>query len=278
MAKLYAMISHKGGTGRTVATANLAYRLVLNGTSVCCVDLDLTSPTFGAVLNLPGLERGAEDGLHDLLPKSDGQVDRAATEARTMLKNVWALNQERDFQGSKSPTVGAFDLLPGKAEVPPLGSYDLLAGPLSEVLTHLDGYYDVVFVDVRSGLSDAAMALAKSGLQPDWIVFYRWTPQHIEGAGDLVGKLSGLGSRVLTVRTAYLDPDKVSADNKTWYFAQDRVLKEQEWTNLGTNRLGSVPFDPLLQWREKFLTDEDVKRGLASKPTVDAYREVAELL
>jgi MinD-like ATPase involved in chromosome partitioning or flagellar assembly len=66
-AKVFACISHKGGTGRTTTAANVAYRLALRNRSVCCVDLDLDSPTFGAVAGLRGMEQGAEIGIHDFL-------------------------------------------------------------------------------------------------------------------------------------------------------------------------------------------------------------------
>lgn len=277
---IFAMTSHKGGTGRTVATANIAYQLVLRGLNVCCVDLDLTSPTFGAVLGMEGFRSGAEEGVHDLLPQAGRAAPKPATSVRQLLKNVWAFNQDRDFQATRSDTVGMFDLLPGKKRVDwVLGNEEQMAPPLTEVLTQLAGRYNAVFVDVRSGYSDAASALLLSAVVDRWIVFYRWTPQHMVGAGDLLGRLPA-GTVVHAVRVAYGDPVNVGAQNRQWFVQRDGELKQEEEEVIlsRANQLPTIPLDPVLQWREKFLLESDVRRGIARQETLDAYSRVATAL
>jgi hypothetical protein len=46
-----------------------------------------------------------------------------------------------------------------------------------------------------------------------------------------------------------------------------------------TNSLGQVPLDPVLQWREQLILDEDVwGRQIANPATVEAFEELAEKL
>ena len=68
--------SDKGGTGRSVTSANLAYQRALAGDHVAYVDFDFGSPTAAAVFDVPAAMRGIEDrGLHSYL---EGEVAEPA--------------------------------------------------------------------------------------------------------------------------------------------------------------------------------------------------------
>ena len=45
-------ISDKGGTGRSVTSANVAFRRALAGPNVAYLDVDFGSPTAGAVFGM----------------------------------------------------------------------------------------------------------------------------------------------------------------------------------------------------------------------------------
>lgn len=285
---VFALTSFKGGTGRTVAAANLAYQLALSGKDVCCVDLDLTSPSFGAVLDLAGLETGADEGVHDLLPR--GTIDGPdlppsldAGNSIRLCKNVWSLTESKELDRSLAPDSGRFDLLPGKGEVDYVeGNYDAMAAALGEVLYELRDRYDAVFADLRSGKSDVLYALGNASLPGDaaldisWLVFYRWTPQHISGTATLIGELQDqFGADVRTVRTAYTPPGDYSARNLSWFEQQEAALERQRNSEFGAVPLiGTIPREDVLLWREGVITDEDWQAGHAAKETVDAYRVV----
>ncbi|CAM5676884.1 DNA-binding protein OS=Streptomyces fumanus OX=67302 GN=GCM10018772_03070 PE=4 SV=1 [Streptomyces fumanus] len=53
--------SDKGGTGRSVTSANLAYQRALNGDHVAYVDFDFGSPTAAAVFDVPDAVRGTRE-------------------------------------------------------------------------------------------------------------------------------------------------------------------------------------------------------------------------
>lgn len=49
--------SDKGGTGRSVTSCNIAYRLCMSGRNVAYVDFDFGSPTAGALFEIGTVER-----------------------------------------------------------------------------------------------------------------------------------------------------------------------------------------------------------------------------
>jgi MinD-like ATPase involved in chromosome partitioning or flagellar assembly len=62
-------ISDKGGTGRSVSGANIAYRNAALGDDTCYVDFDFGSPTVGAIFGISALDSGTGTGrgTHALL-------------------------------------------------------------------------------------------------------------------------------------------------------------------------------------------------------------------
>ena len=60
--------SDKGGTGRSVTSANLAYHRALAGDDVCYLDFDFGSPTAAAVFDVSHARAALEDrGLEEVL-------------------------------------------------------------------------------------------------------------------------------------------------------------------------------------------------------------------
>src|SRR5262249_51523701 len=97
--------SDKGGTGRSVTSANLAYRLCLTGRSVGSLAFAVASPTAGALFEISNLERGLHDlgGTHSYLLDHVGTVhklDIGAQTSRTELRRA-------------APRLGRLVLVPG---------------------------------------------------------------------------------------------------------------------------------------------------------------------
>jgi hypothetical protein len=88
------------------------------------------------------------------------------------------------------------------------------------------------------------------------------------------------------VRTAVLDPDspelaQIRPAQAAWLRECNRDL--QEWASrheLGrSNVLGQTPLDPVLQWREQLISDEDVAASrIANAETVAAFEDLARRL
>lgn len=274
-AKIFACISHKGGTGRTTTAANVAYRLALRNRSVCCVDLDLDSPTFGAVIGIKGLEQGADVGIHDFLHAPDEIKPRPPDFARDTLIDVWQAVDHLPRPGVGK--AGRLRLLPGSRErlgwrlVPVEHQGRILA----QILGGLLDDYDHVLLDVRSGASDAVSAVLAADRElraVQWLVFFRWTHQHLAGATDLCERLSNNGAKLGLIRTAFGDP----TDMGGWFREQNNALRARASETLGDwEIITDIPVEPMLQWKEAIVTSNDLRSGAATQAIIDSYEDLA---
>ncbi|MEV0708932.1 SCO2523 family variant P-loop protein [Nocardia aurea] len=295
--------SDKGGSGRSVTSSNIAYRLCLQGYDVAYADFDFGSPTAGALFEITAVQRGLPDneddsevGLHRYLLGSYvgvARFDVGATTDRSGLRYI----------GSNA---GRLVLLPGDeggAEF--LTSDDVVVNRCARLLTELDQEFEIVVIDLSAGRSVALeIALKTMALEQlrdhvvRWLVFHRWTRQHILAAAGLVYGPNGLvntgvnyGHRreellaaIRFVRTAVPAPNAHlgarHGAQATWLQEQNAALKRLATHNkLGlTSLLGATPIEQVLQWREQIILDNDVVANIAAQETVDAYNYLARRL
>ncbi|WP_280268963.1 SCO2523 family variant P-loop protein [Nocardia wallacei] len=290
--------SDKGGTGRSVTSCNIAYRLCMSGRNVAYVDFDFGSPTAGALLEISAVERGAPagGGVHSYLLGESGtavRIDVGTATDRTELKRL-------------GPRSGRLVLLPGDeggAEF--LTCDDAIVNRCAELLVALEQEFRVVVVDLSAGRSVALEIALQATALPQlrrrtarWLIFHRWTRQHILAASGLVYGPHGLlqtgaqcghdpddllGS-IRYVRTAvpaansHLTAQR--AAQAAWLQEQDAALRRLATANrLGaTAVLGATPMEPVLQWREQLILDSDVNAHIANAETALAYTELARRL
>lgn len=289
--------SDKGGTGRSVTSCNIAYRLCATGHNVAYVDFDFGSPTAGALFEISTVERGiAGQGVHSYLLGDTGTIARV---------DVGAHTDRVELRRAASRT-GRLALLPGDeggAEF--LAGDDAIVGRCAELLLTLEQEYSVVVVDLSAGRSVALDIVLRATALPQlrgrvmrWLIFHRWTRQHILAASGLVHGPHGvletgadcghdpqrLAESIRYVRTAVAAADAhplVSrAAQAAWLQEQDAALKRLASANrLGnTAVLGSTPMEPVLQWREQLVLDSDVNAHIANAETAAAYTELARRL
>lgn len=289
--------SDKGGTGRSVTGCNLAYQCALLGMNVCYVDFDFGSPTAGAIFEVDAAITGTtRGGLHSLLTGNVTDPVRL---------DVWA-QSDRQALRERPLVAGELVLFPGDR-----GGGEFSASPevirrCAQLFLRLDEEFDICFVDLSAGRSYAIdIALEATGwlglrsVLCRWLVFHRWTRQHIIAAAELVhgdhgvlrtgvahGHLEDdLLDSVRFVRTAVLDPDSPTLANMRP--AQAEWLREchQDLQQLAARSqlgrtvvLGETPMDPVLQWREQLILDTDVLNGIANTETKAALVELARRL
>jgi hypothetical protein len=288
--------SDKGGTGRSVTSSNVVYRSALQSGAACYLDFDFGSPTAGAIFNIPDVANGTKNGgLHSYLDGRRAMPDRI---------DIWAAS-ERTSLRNRPPGAGPLFLFPGDhggSEFPTTPEINKRCG---ELFRRLDEEFDLIVVDLSAGRSYATeMALAATAMQnvrnikTRWLVFHRWTRQHVLAAASLVydeegilatGKRYGhdpeeLASSLRFVRTAVINPS--AKDLAGLRAAQIAFLRECDRDlielasrrNVGRTRLlGSIPLDPLLQWREQLISDADVwDRRIANAATVAAFEKLAK--
>ncbi|HEY0534939.1 MAG TPA: SCO2523 family variant P-loop protein [Actinoplanes sp.] len=288
--------SDKGGTGRSVTSTNLAYRHSLQGKDSAYLDFDFGSPTAGAIFDLPdeiasGVEGG---GMHSYL---FGDV----SEPRRV--NIWAETQ-REVLRSRPAGAGRLTLLPGDSGQGEFNSTPEIVDRCTELLVRMDEEFDLTIVDLSAGRSYATEIVLAATARPElrdvpsrWIVFHRWTRQHIIAASGLVHGSQGildtgvsfghdrvaLGEAIGFVRTAVLDPGSpdtgLRLEQLAWLDVCNRKLHELASTSgVGrVNLLGEVPLDPVLQWQEQLISNDDVwLYRTANERTVNAFEELAK--
>ncbi|NEC47352.1 MinD/ParA family protein [Actinospica acidiphila] len=289
--------SDKGGAGRSVISANLAYQRALLGDHVAYVDFDFGSPT-AAVFDVPSALLGTEEqGVHSYL---EGEViDPAGID-------IWR-QTEHPFLRARRNQAGRLVLYPGDAGGGEFAISEEALERCIDLLLRLNSEFDLVTVDLSAGRSYAVDLVLAATAHPRmlhvvhrWLVFHRWTRQHVIAAAGLVHRENGilrsgvdrghdgevLQGSVRFVRVAV--PDLESA---MWAHASPAQLAWMRSCNDALRRLasdqhagdsvvlGTVPLEPVLLWREQLITGEDVLvTETANKETLEALEEIARRL
>jgi hypothetical protein len=290
--------SDKGGTGRSVTGCNLAYRRALRGSDVCYLDFDFGSPTAGAIFEVVAAATGTDrGGLHSYL------LEGAAEPARL---DVWG-ESDREVLRARPARSGRLVLMPGDRGGGEFPMSPEVVRRCAELFLRVEEEFELCLVDLSAGRSHAIdMALRAtarpelSGTTARWLVFHRWTRQHIVAASGLVfgdRGLLGTGVRhghdedalrdsIRFVRTAVQDPNSaelahIRPAQAAWLQDCHRDLQELA-ARLGLGRsavLGQTPLDPVLQWREQLISDADVSTShIANPATAAAFDELAARL
>jgi hypothetical protein len=288
--------SDKGGTGRSVTSCNLAYQLALSTFDVCYVDFDFGSPTAGAIFGAEDFSVGTLSGAgtHAVL---QGDADNIE------LCELLAVSENLALR-SRPPGIGRLALAPGDVG---RGEFGRRAGDVERcvnLFVRLEEEFDFSLVDLSAGRSYATAIVLEAllsdrlrGVRARWLIFHRWTQQHIIAASGLVygargilelaGTLGHDSEQVLDelrfVRTAVVDPNSpdlagLRPAQLAWFVERNHALADLA-AKLDVGRsmmLGEIPLDPVLQWREQLITDRDVHdSGVANQVTMNAFRDLA---
>jgi len=288
-------ISDKGGTGRSVTSCNLAYRRACQGDDVAYLDFDFGSPTAGAIFEIVDVETGAKSGgLHSYLRGRVTDLHRL---------DVWARSDRRDLRAGLH-NAGTLVLFPGDRGGGEFPWEPDVIDRCVKLFLRLSEEFEFCFVDLSAGRSHALDAMLEvtsraelSAMTARWLVYHRWTRQHILAARELVFGGKGvletgvaykhdeavLRDSIRFVRTAVVDlnspdlPDGPPAQ-VMWRQDCDRDLQERARKyQLGKSAmLGQTPMDPVLQWREQLITDTDVTaKHIANAATLEAFDDLA---
>ncbi len=202
--------SFKGGTGRTMAVANVAWILASNGNRVLAVDWDLESPGlhhyFRPFLADKKLRhsRGVIDMIRDFAAAA---VDpRAGVNGPDWYRRYADVEREAVSLSWRFPARGGIDLLPAGQQDPSYSStvntfdwaafYDRLNGNafLQALRDNMRERYDYILIDSRTGLSDSAGTCTVN--MPDTVVdCFTLNDQSIDGAAAVAESILGLRER-----------------------------------------------------------------------------------
>lgn len=189
--------SFKGGTGRTMALANVAWIMAANGKRVLAVDWDLESPGlhhyFRPFLTDPQLRhsRGVIDVIRDF---AASVIDPGTpADGPQWYRHYADVEREAVSLNWRFPNRGSLDLLPAGVQDPAYSQrvstfdwrnfYERLNGEtfLRAMRESMRQHYDYVLIDSRTGLSDSAGICTV--IMPDTVIdCFTLNDQSIDGA------------------------------------------------------------------------------------------------
>jgi formylglycine-generating enzyme required for sulfatase activity/cellulose biosynthesis protein BcsQ len=234
--KIVTFYSYKGGTGRSMALANVAWILASAGKRVLMLDWDLEAPGlhryFAPFLVDPDLE--ATEGIIDFVREFALEVKTpgGATEAGDGLGRFteitrYAVGIDWDFPGE-----GALDLVPAGRQDSDYAArvnlfnwshfYQHLGGGSfwEEVKRVVRDKYDYVLIDSRTGVSDTA-GICTVQLPDVLIVCFTLNRQNIEGAAAVAASVreqrDRTGLQILPVPMRVELGEKVKLDRSREY-------------------------------------------------------------
>jgi tetratricopeptide (TPR) repeat protein/CO dehydrogenase nickel-insertion accessory protein CooC1 len=221
--------SYKGGTGRTMALANVAWILACNGNRVLAVDWDLESPGLHKFFH-PFLDESIVSATPGVIEIINDYASAAVSAAPR--DEDWHLKYARVDRDAVSlewafPENGKLDFLSAgrqnrdySAAVSSLdwdNFYDRLGGGrfFRAMRENMKENYDFVLIDSRTGLSDVA-DICTIELPDVLVVCFTLSDQSIEGAANVARQISrryrDRNIRVLPVPMRIEDGEKEKLD------------------------------------------------------------------
>lgn len=196
--------SYKGGTGRSMSLANVAWILASNGLRVLVVDWDLEAPGLHRYFHpfLPDGTLRSSPGVIDMMwefanaamdPMASDGPDWHVRYART---SPYVMSVEHGFRGG-----GAIDLMPAGRQDDSYSAlvstfdwdnfYDRLGGGgfLEALKRDMRERYDYVLVDSRTGLSDTA-GVCTVALPDTVVTCFSMSTQSIDGAAAVAASIA----------------------------------------------------------------------------------------
>lgn len=274
--KTIAFFSIKGGTGRSLALANVAVYFVTKEKRVGCVDFDIMAPGLLSVFQVPEGVSKDKGGVIDMLLN---------------LNNIELLtNSIIDCGEFISLPKNHLLLIPAKTE--PKEKYSELAKSNAFKYgsmkifgnTYLNPFaaikqLDYLFIDARSGLAEeslCALTLAKKYI----ILFTRLDPQSISVTLHFIKLLSEYRYRlrpiIVAANVPVGDAEFIIGDNHLKINKQaleiiNRTNKALDKFNIQINSI--IPFDETLLLEHRILTLNNLE-----SPTVQGFISVAKII
>jgi MinD-like ATPase involved in chromosome partitioning or flagellar assembly len=238
-ARKYLMHSFKGGAGRTVSTANLAYSLAVErGKRVLLIDLDLESAGSSVLF---GIEKEVDSGdvwtiqdvfrgIHQTI--RDGRASEESVNIGThdFEQKVWP-NLHRTIYES-ADHAAYLKIIPASTTLK--SSDEIKSGPrpgakLELLMRRIDGLTnapDFILFDSASGIQDTAVL----GLQrcDDLVVFARWSRQFIYGTSQFLRKYVASNAAGRRIARVFVIPTAVPEEKPPTGYLRDELRSREE--------------------------------------------------
>lgn len=198
--------SYKGGTGRSMALANVAWVLALSGQRVLVVDWDLEAPGLHRFFHpfLSDKELSEQRGLLDYVENLAAFSATGGTEAALQHTDVfdyivsleWPCDAQSELNWQRFGALARIDLLGAGRQGPAystklatfdwVGFYERLGGRalLDAAMKRLRSVYDFVLIDSRTGVSDTS-GICTVELPDVLVIGFTLNNQSIRGASAI---------------------------------------------------------------------------------------------
>jgi hypothetical protein len=205
--RIFTFYSYKGGTGRTMALANIAWILASRGKRVLVIDWDVEAPGlhryFAPFLSDPALSE--TDGLIEFLARYVVSVTKELPEG-TAPDAKWYrpyadIKRYAEPLQWQFPDGGGIDLVGAGRQNASYGArvnsfnwdgfYRQFGGGafLDESIQQMKATYDYVLIDSRTGISDTS-GICTIHMPDALVVFYTLNNQSIEGASSVTAHIT----------------------------------------------------------------------------------------
>lgn len=250
--------SYKGGSGRTLTLANVAYALARDGYNVGCVDLDIESAGLSEVF---GVSLENRQTVAELLATAERprNVDRAVVDLRAALR--WTDVEGRllllGSRTEEATLVGGI-----KWDLHRAGAFrDNVLGPIS-----MRNDLDFLMLDSRSGISHQ-FAASHSSLGERVVICSRLDRQSRSGTRHMLGELRKNRPNIHATIVLTGTPP---GDNLTVVDYRNKLIKDER---IPGESILEVPLEVRLLLEEEIVTRQEPNSKLAA-----AYNAIAKSL
>jgi tetratricopeptide (TPR) repeat protein/Mrp family chromosome partitioning ATPase len=218
--KIITFYSYKGGTGRSMALANIAWILASEKKRVLVLDWDLEAPGLHRYFRpfLLDKELTASEGIIDFVTDFAAEAITPLEEGEK-LSNDWYVSKADILEyvvslNWKYPAGGALDFIPAGQQGPVYATrfstfnwrnfYDRLGGGavIEAAKEQMRANYDYILIDSRTGVSDTAGICTVQ--MPDTLaVCFTYNNQSIEGAAAVAQSVLEQRSRQTDGKSPY---------------------------------------------------------------------------
>ncbi len=205
--KIITFYSYKGGAGRSMSLANVAWILASNGKRVLTVDWDLEAPGLHRYFRpfLLDQELTSSEGILDLVLDYAVEAITPAGSDKERSKD-WYLPFANILRYAVTlkwtfPTPGRLDFIPAGQQTPSYASrvnsfdwrnfYDRLGGSafLEAIKERMRDEYDYILIDSRTGVSDTS-GICTIQMPDILVVCFTLNNQSIDGASSVTRAVS----------------------------------------------------------------------------------------
>ena len=200
--KIITFYSYKGGTGRSMALANIAWILAANAKRVLVLDWDLEAPGLQRYFRPFLVDReltsspGVVDLITDFVLEAITPLDKGEKLAPDWFLPKTDIDPYVISLNWKFPAGGQLDFIPAGRQGPDYGErfaainwqkfYDVLGGGafLEQLKINMRSQYDYILVDSRTGVSDTS-GICTIQLPDTLVVCFTLNNQSIDGAASI---------------------------------------------------------------------------------------------